>query len=899
MVARAYIDFRANLSPLRSGLGQAISLVREAAATMAGVTSGALAAAGIQAGINSAAGLAKTIVGEMINVNAQFEQAAVGLAVLFKSEKTAADMINQIQGMAAKTPFRFQDLTQGIIQLRVFGFHVKELIPMMQKIGDAAAASPRGMEDGVQRISYAFGQMHTAGVVNARHLRMLTEAAVPAWEILAKKMGKSMAQVRADVTAKNIQAAQAIPMLLAGMGEKFGGMMEKQNRTWKGLMSNLLDDTQFFLKDVGKEFFKLSEVRLSKLIDWYEGSSEAKNFKQQITEVVNEVAKFADAKVTQAWDWLKSPDARKFGEQIKDIAKETYRIAGVAVKGLWAILTSSRTAWVAKQVAAIATNMWKIGSVVLTNVIDFLSGDTFAGIVQRAREFGDELIRIGKIGIGHVMKFLDSANFRDLSTEAKKLGGVLVEVFRTVKKYAGEKITQAFDWLRSDNARELAGWMRTIAVEVGRIASISFGHLMEIFGSDGARRFAMDLRDSAQAIVVIAGQKLVELTNWLAHSKDAKDLGDALAWIAKNLVWIVKEFGGLAAGLAVMVQLRPAIMGVTAALTATMSPIGLLQAGLGVLALAFVAAKVDGVSMGEEVCLTFDRITGKANEAGNAVTRFRSTMKGEKENADRNTKNDAMIDAPASEDNLKSLEQERDRLATEKTKAINTWVRAAHEYDATAKKANPLRDTLDRTFMGQTKTEQAATANGLARAKVEELELAEKKIEAAIAAKKRELRDSLGAADVADERETGRALGKPFGGTGGEVAGGANFDWDKSDRDNRSRKAFGVLVNSFYMQSGKDEANRRRKAGEKQEDLVLKGGKEDKDADPGSVRKHGGGMRDQTGVVAFAQQLQASLNKTEAEQAAIDQKDLLDSVIDKGKGIKIANWPKPDVARLS
>ncbi len=51
-----------------------------------------------------------------------------------------------------------------------------------------------------------------------------------------------------------------------------------------------------------------------------------------------------------------------------------------------------------------------------------------------------------------------------------------------------------------------------------------------------------------------------------------------------------------------------------------------------------------------------------------------------------------------------------------------------------------------------------------------------------------------------------------------------------------------------------------------------------------------------TGVAEFAKQLQASLNKTEAESAAIETKDLLDGIIDEGKGIKIANFPPPPVA---
>ena len=62
-VARSYVAFRANPSPLRSELGEVINLVRDAVSPMNAATSGALAAAGVQAGINIATGLAKSCVG--------------------------------------------------------------------------------------------------------------------------------------------------------------------------------------------------------------------------------------------------------------------------------------------------------------------------------------------------------------------------------------------------------------------------------------------------------------------------------------------------------------------------------------------------------------------------------------------------------------------------------------------------------------------------------------------------------------------------------------------------------------------------------------------------------------------------------------------------------------------
>lgn len=91
-------------------------------------------------------------------------------------------MIGQIQTMAAKTPFRMNDLTQAVVTLKIFGFENQKLIPMMKTIGDAAAASPQGMEDGVKRISYALGQMQSTGNIMKRELRQLALAGVPVFD---------------------------------------------------------------------------------------------------------------------------------------------------------------------------------------------------------------------------------------------------------------------------------------------------------------------------------------------------------------------------------------------------------------------------------------------------------------------------------------------------------------------------------------------------------------------------------------------------------------------------------------------------------------------------------------------------------------------------------------------
>ena len=285
LLGQAYIRVRMDTSLLSEGLSTVRSMVLGSMGEIAAVATGMLAAAGIQSFTRQLGGLAE----QFISTNDQLQQYTVSLGVLFKSEEKALDIIAQIQDMAAKTPFRFDNLTQAVVQLKTFGFEANELMPTMRAIGDAAAASPRGMVDGVQRISYALGQMKSNGKIMAHELRELAMAGIPAWDILAKKTKTSVEEIRHMSRKGELSAKEFLPMLIAGMNERFGGMMVRQSRTWSGLMSTFKDNTQFALRDIGKSFFTASSGRLANIVDWMD-TKKAKAFYGEVTKIVEKMA---------------------------------------------------------------------------------------------------------------------------------------------------------------------------------------------------------------------------------------------------------------------------------------------------------------------------------------------------------------------------------------------------------------------------------------------------------------------------------------------------------------------------------------------------------------------------------------------------------------------------------
>jgi hypothetical protein len=83
--------------------------------------------------------------------------------------------------------------------------------------------------------------MSAKGKVSAEEMNQLAERGIPAWQLLADKIGKSVPEAMKLAEKGAISAADAIPAILAGMNAKFGGSMEALSKTLTGQWSNFKD----------------------------------------------------------------------------------------------------------------------------------------------------------------------------------------------------------------------------------------------------------------------------------------------------------------------------------------------------------------------------------------------------------------------------------------------------------------------------------------------------------------------------------------------------------------------------------------------------------------------------------------------------------------------------------
>jgi len=211
----------------------------------------ALASAAEVAGAVSAGALSAAVFAG-VDAASSFQQAAMSMEVMLGSAEAANKMMTDIRAMAAVTPFDTENLTKGAQQLMATGFAAEDTLPILTALGDAAASMPNGMEAKLPRMIQAFGKINSAGKASLGAINQFVNAGIGAYQMLADKMGVSVAEVRAQITKGNVSSATALNAIMEGIQKKYGGMMEKQSKTLAGVWSTLTDSIKIPLSDMAQ-----------------------------------------------------------------------------------------------------------------------------------------------------------------------------------------------------------------------------------------------------------------------------------------------------------------------------------------------------------------------------------------------------------------------------------------------------------------------------------------------------------------------------------------------------------------------------------------------------------------------------------------------------------------------
>ncbi len=170
----------------------------------------------------------------------QFQMYQASFETMLGDAAKAKVLIDKLQVLAAKTPFKMEDLAQASQTLLQYGITTDKLLPTIQSLGDVA----QGNSEKFNRLALAFGQTQSTGRLMGQDLLQMINSGFNPLKVISDETGRSMGDLKKAMEKGGISAemvAHAFEVASSKGGQFFNGM-EKASKTLPGLMSTLQDD---------------------------------------------------------------------------------------------------------------------------------------------------------------------------------------------------------------------------------------------------------------------------------------------------------------------------------------------------------------------------------------------------------------------------------------------------------------------------------------------------------------------------------------------------------------------------------------------------------------------------------------------------------------------------------
>ena len=227
-----------------------------------------------------------------VKMASDFEMTKRSMAALVGNTEVATAHLRDLEKFAATTPFEFTGLVDASKRMQAYGADVNSVIPMLETLGDTAMALGLKSE-GLDRMTLAVGQIMAKGKLSAEEMRQLAETGLPAWQIMAEKMGISVAELTDRSKKGAVSAREALDALFSGMTERYKGQMKAAEGEISQQFSNMKDHVGSIMRELGSEISDALDLkaRLSKTTEWlnkFSDVAKSSGIKEAINEMIPE-----------------------------------------------------------------------------------------------------------------------------------------------------------------------------------------------------------------------------------------------------------------------------------------------------------------------------------------------------------------------------------------------------------------------------------------------------------------------------------------------------------------------------------------------------------------------------------------------------------------------------------
>ena len=193
---------------------------------------------------------AQSFISQMIAVRSEFQQLEISFGTMLKSKEKANALMAELIDLAAKTPFGLQEVSEGAKRLLAFQVPAQEVTETLRRMGDVAA----GLGVPMGQLIHVYGQVKAQGKLMTNDLYQFMNAGIPIIAELSKVVGKSETEIKDMVSAGKIgfPEIQAVIKNMTNEGGLFFNLMAEQSKSLGGQISNLQDNFEQMLNEIGK-----------------------------------------------------------------------------------------------------------------------------------------------------------------------------------------------------------------------------------------------------------------------------------------------------------------------------------------------------------------------------------------------------------------------------------------------------------------------------------------------------------------------------------------------------------------------------------------------------------------------------------------------------------------------
>lgn len=622
----AYLRGMKKAGTLAQGLQKSMKAAGNVVATALTASTGA--AAGLTAGLVKAGG----------QYNSLQQNSRAALTTLLGSQKAVNEQMSKLNELAARSPFSKSIFIQGQQQLLAFGMQAEKVIPALDAIQNAVAATG-GSSQQLSDITFVLAQIQAAGKITGQDLMQLGQRGIDAASLIGNTLGKTGAQIRQDITSGSLSAQDAIDALTQGMAAKFGGATDKIKQQWTGAT----DRISAAWRDTG--------ARIAKPFIDPNGGGQAVVWANRVADIMRQVQKHVDSAMTT----IEHRAGPVFASVTRHLEKTAATVARFNMHGL--IRQIDKLTSYAPLVAGVSGALLTMGTANLPVI-----GRLAAGL--------NPLI----VGLGALAA---------TSPQLRTVGGAFIDALAPAAPFIYDTVRALAD-LTMQLIHTLQPALIQVAHGTGNFLS-SLAPLAPAFVQllHASLPVVNAVGNLAAAVANLPTPLLASVAALVAfHGPLSKTRGlimtatDAISGVISSLVnfWktsktVASEAGGGIS--AMMVATRAATTGLSGALRALLTPTNLV--GLGLTALtaivtAFAAKKAEAQKNAQDFASTLDQETGAITEN----TRAWVAHKLEEENA------------------LAALEQ----LGISTNSAVDALINQGQAYETLTGKVSQARQSL-------------------------------------------------------------------------------------------------------------------------------------------------------------------------------------------------------------